>query len=162
MKVIIVTGTPAAGKTTLAHALSEALGYAYLDGWAVIDRYGLSEGYDEARGCQVVDEGAFAHAVKDEISRQGAAGASGVVVDSHFSQDIDPSFVDICLVATVPLDVLKSRLEARTYPPEKVKENLDAEVFEICYIEAVEVGHRVRKVDCSAPLGKQALLDLCE
>ena len=40
------------------------------------------------------------------------------------------------------LPALKKRLEARKYSEQKVRENLDAEIFDVCQQEALENGHK--------------------
>lgn len=161
MKVIVVTGTPATGKTTLAQALAQNRGYKYVGGWDLIESEGLSTEYDASRDCSVVDEGAFARAVVNTIEVMAGKGEKGVLIDSHFSHMVPCESVDLCLVTTVSLKDLKKRLEERGYTAAKVRENLDAEIFELCYIEAVEQGHHVRKVDCSVPLEKTELDEVC-
>ena len=49
MKVLIVTGTPATGKTTLSKKLAKKLNFHYLDVNKVIKKYNISEGYDKKR-----------------------------------------------------------------------------------------------------------------
>ena len=44
------------------------------------------------------------------------------------------------------LKTLKKRLEKRGYSKEKVRENLDAEIFDTCRIEALEAGHNVEVI----------------
>ncbi|MGM5487872.1 MAG: adenylate kinase family protein [Nanobdellota archaeon] len=142
MVVICVTGTPCVGKTTFAKELSSHLDYVYFDVGAFIKEKGLSEGFDNAHQCDIVDEDILVGALKTELTNM-----AGVILDSHMSHLLPKDLVDLCIVLKAPLKTLKSRLEARGYSPEKVRENLDAEIFDLCHIEAVEAGHTVLVLD---------------
>ena len=55
--------------------------------------------------------------------------------------------VDICIITRCKLDELERRLKERNYSPEKIRENLDSEIFEICTNEARDNGHIILQVD---------------
>ena len=65
------------------------------------------------------------------------------MIDSHLSHYIDPEYVDICFVTKCNLNELKDRLLKRHYNKHKIEENIEAEVFDVCYYEALEEGHKV-------------------
>ena len=54
-KAIIVTGTPATGKTTIAKDMAKKNKAKYIDVNLVIKKYALSEGYDTERDCEIID-----------------------------------------------------------------------------------------------------------
>src|SRR3989338_3917796 len=68
MKVLIVTGTPATGKTTLSKKLAKKLNFHYLDVNKVIKKYNISEGYDKKRKTRVVDIKKLNKALVKEIN----------------------------------------------------------------------------------------------
>ena len=72
-----------------------------------------------------------------------------LVIDSHLSHYLPKKYVDLCVVTKCDLKVLKKRLEKRKYSKEKIRENLDVEIFDICLNEAKEKGHKVKVVDTS-------------
>lgn len=142
-KVICVTGTPGTGKTVVAKALAKKLNYKYIDVNEVIVKYKLVEGYDKKRQCNIVDEKKLAKVLIAIIKER----KKGLVIDSHLSHYIPANYVDLCIVTKCDLKALKKRLEGRGYLKEKVRENMDAEIFDLCYAEAVENFHNVKVVD---------------
>ncbi len=132
--MIIVTGTPGVGKTTFAKALAEKEGRSYVCLTALCDEYGLLSEWDEKRQCFVVDSVSLVDIVLKYADEDA-------VVDGHLSHELPSSVVSACYVVKCPLDLLKKRLEVRGYSPEKIRENLDCEIFDVCYCEALENGH---------------------
>ena len=53
--IIIVSGTPGTGKTTLAKKIANKLKYKYLDVKRLITANKIAETYDKKRKCHVVD-----------------------------------------------------------------------------------------------------------
>ena len=142
MTVIVISGTPGTGKTTLAKILAK-FGYRRIDVNRLVNRKRLYEGYDRKRGSKIVDT----DRLTKELARLITSSRNKkMVVDSHLSHYLPPDYVDLCIVTKCDLKELKKRLEKR-YNQAKVRENLDAEIFDICYNEAKEFGHKVVVVD---------------
>ena len=67
--------------------------------------------------------------------------------------------VDLCIVLTCSnLKELEKRLKKRKYSKAKIRENLDAEIFQTCLMGAKEGGHKVVTWDTSNKLAKEKLL----
>ena len=150
--ILIVTGTPGTGKTTLAKALAKKLKINYLDVNDVIQEYKLREKYERKRQTYIVDEKKLSKILIRRIKEY-----KDLVIDSHLSHFIPQKHVDICIVTKTDLKVLKKRLEKRKYSKAKIKENLDAEIFEICHTEAQDQGHNIILVDTSKKSINQCL-----
>ena len=146
MKVIIITGSPATGKTTVAKELAEQKGYSYLDINSFVRDNNLSDGFDSERECDIVDEKKLVKALITYI-KANSSHLKGDVIDGHMSHFLPANFVDICVVTKCDLKTLKKRLEKRGYSQLKVRENLDSEIFDICLNEAIEQGHKPVVVD---------------
>ena len=56
-------------------------------------------------------------------------------------------YVDKCIITKCDLKELEKRLQKRKYSKEKIRENLDAEIFDTCRVEALEAGHNVEVVN---------------
>src|SRR3989338_6185214 len=142
MAVVIVTGTPGTGKTSLAKALAKKLHATYVDVNALIKDNRLAESYDAKRKTVVVDERKVVKALLAMIKKN-----KSLVIDSHFAHELPKKYVDLCIVTKCNISELKKRLEKRGYHAEKIQENIDAELFDICCNEAYEKRHNLLIVD---------------
>lgn len=141
-RLIIITGTPCTGKSTLAKALARKLRYERLD----LHHYyhSISTGYNKKKQAHDIDKKKFITLVKKKFSRA----EKGLILDSHISHLLPSRMVDLCIVLTCSnLKVLQKRLQKRKYPKEKISENMDAEIFQICLTEAQEQGHQIISFD---------------
>ena len=77
------------------------------------------------------------------------ASKKDLVIDSHLSHHLPAKYVDLCYVMKCDLKKLKKRLINRGYSNNKVRENLDAEILQVCLLEALLNKHRVKVVDTS-------------
>ncbi len=144
MVVFICTGTPGTGKTEISKQLAKMLNYEYIDVNKVIEENNLIEKYDEERKTNIVDEKKVANILIKFIQNK-----KNLVIDSHLSHYVPKKYVDYCIVLKCDIKELKKRLQKRNYHKEKIKENLDAEIFDICLNEALGFGHNVLVFDSS-------------
>lgn len=148
-QILIITGTPGVGKTTLAKALAERYGYHHVDVNLLVKQRKLGGKYDQKRKCTIVDIRKLNRHLL-QIILWAKHEKIKVVIDSHLSHYLPPKVVDRCIVVTCDLKVLKKRLQQRKYPKAKIAENLECEIMGICEQEAREIGHRVRIIDGTA------------
>ena len=139
--VICVTGAVGCGKTTYARKLAKRLGYTYVDVRALLTAHGLDTDVDVARECIIVDVKKLNKVLIRLIKKGG-----NLVLDSHLSHYLPSRYVTRVIVCTTSLQEQKKRLEKRGYSAAKVRENLDAAIFDVCLVEAVEAGHTVEVV----------------
>jgi len=173
MKTIIVTGVPGTGKTTLSKKLAKKLNFYYIDVNKIIKKYNISEGYDKKRKTKIVDVNKLNKALIKEINNYKKMIQStikkysintnsnnkieyiikknkikeGIIIDSHLSHYLPKKYVDLCIVTKCDLKVLEKRLKNKKYSKSKVRENLDAEIFDVCLNEAKENKHKTFVID---------------
>ena len=144
MKVILVSGTPGTGKTTYAGKLAKKKGYLYVDVNKVIASNKLSEGYDKKRKTKIIDTAKLNKVLIKLINEEKKKKTKGLVIDSHLSHYLPKRYADLCVITKCSLKTLKKRLVKRGYDKDKVRENLDVEIFDVCRIEALERGHKIK------------------
>lgn len=148
MKVICVTGAPATGKTIIAKKLAKKLDYCYVDVNKLISEHKLSEGYDRKRKTKIVDVDKLNKFLINEIkSLKKSKKYNGIIIDSHLSHYLPKKYVDLCIVTKCDIKELNKRLKRRKYPKSKIQENLQAEIFDVCYNEAIKRKHKVIAID---------------
>jgi len=143
MKVIIITGSVGTGKTTLAKKLAKNLNYRYIDVNKLIEKEEISSGYDRKRRCKIIDIRRLNNLLINLINNS----KKNLIIDSHLSHYLPKKYVDLCVVTKCDLKVLEKRLRKRGYTKDKIRENLDCEIFDICLNEAKELRHRVIVID---------------
>ena len=147
MKAIIITGTPGTGKTVLAKDLAEKLSYSCVDVNKIIAKYHISEGYDEKRKTKIIDTKKLSKSLIKEISSLKKTKVEGIIIDSHLSHYLPKKYADLCIVTKCDLKTLKKRLKKKKYHKDKIRENLDAEIFDVCLEEAKQGGHKITIID---------------
>ncbi len=130
---IIVTGSPGTGKTTFAKKLAKKFDYKYVDVNKIISERNLEESYDKEKKCKIIDTDELNKVLIKMIKKN-----NNLVIDSHLSQYLPKKYVEKCYVTKCNLKELEKRLKKRKYSKEKIRENLDAEIFDICLTEAKE------------------------
>merc|ERR1719343_430612 len=82
--------------------------------------------------CSIFDE----DMVCDELETILEEGGS--VVDFHSAGFLQDDWFDLVVVLRAETNILYSRLEKRHYPEPKIRENVEAEIFQTCLEEAHE------------------------
>lgn len=144
--IIIITGTPGTGKTTLAKKIARNFHYTPVGVTALIKKKKLAESYDKKRCCPVVDAVKLEKALQQYIEecRHRALQQKRevrLVIDSHMAHVLGPAYVDLCIVTRCDLKVLLSRLHKKKYSRQKIADNMESEIMEVCLSEAVDNGH---------------------
>ena len=147
MKVVAVSGVPGTGKTTLSKKLSKKLNFYYIDVNKLIYKYKLSEGYDKKRKTRIVNVNKLNKLLIDEIKILKKNKIKGVIIDSHLSHYLPRKYVDFCIVTKCDINELNKRLKRKKFHKNKIIENLQTEIFDMCLNEALERKHKVLIID---------------
>ncbi|XP_055983804.1 adenylate kinase isoenzyme 6-like [Sorex fumeus] len=128
---ILLTGTPGVGKTTLGKELAPRAGLKYVNVGDLAQEGQLFDGYDEEYECSIFDD----DKVIDELENQMSEG--GVIVDCLGCDFFPESWFHVVFVLRIDNTVLYKRLETRGYSEKKLKENIQCEIFQVLYEEAL-------------------------
>jgi len=138
--LIIISGTPGTGKTTLAIFLQKKLNFQRLDLYKYYPK--ISTDYSKSKQCYNIDCQKFLTLVKK--TKQQIQQKKGLVIDSHITHHLPKKEVDLCIILTCSnLKILKNRLAKRHYSKQKIQENLEAEIMQICFHEAQDNKHNL-------------------
>ena len=139
MKAIIVTGSVATGKTTLAKRLAKKIKAQYIDVNKLIPKYKLQIGYDKKLKSKIIDIKRLKKVLTDIVKKS----KESLVIDSHLSHYLPSKYINLCIITKCNLKTLKKRLQKKGYSKEKIRINLDAEIFDVCLTEALENKHKI-------------------
>lgn len=144
--VILLTGVPGVGKSTVADMLAERLGGDHIDLSDLAEQMGFITGWDEKRETAIAD----IDRLRQQVTLISDASERPVIVEGHFAADVViPAAELLIFVLRKAPWRLKEDLEARGYGEEKVSENVEAELLDVCLVDSLEVhdSERICEVD---------------
>jgi len=139
--MILITGTPCVGKTTVSQQLASKLNALHIDLAELVTRERLTSGVDEKRKTLIANGARLSKRVQ-QITRQHIKDRD-IIIDGHYATDI-VSARDITRVFVLRRhpEELKKLLEARGFKGRKLWENLAAEILDVCLYDAIKAaGH---------------------
>ena len=129
MKILIVSGTPGTGKTTVSKNL---LNYfkakvISLNELAISEKLILN--YDIERETSVINEKKLVSYVIKLIEHYNKLDLEFLIIESHFSDIVPEQYIDFIMILRCDPDELCIRLKKRGYKKEKIRENVQSEIL---------------------------------
>jgi adenylate kinase len=142
-QVILITGTPCVGKTTVAHQLSKELDALYVNLTELATKENLVIGQDEKRKTIIISEYKMRRKMREIIEKTEK---SNVVIDGHYAAAVVPKsrVTRIFVLRRNPVE-LREFMEKCGFQGLKLWENLAAEILDVCLVEALRL-HEKEKV----------------
>jgi broad-specificity NMP kinase/uncharacterized protein (UPF0218 family) len=136
--IIAISGTPATGKTSVAKALAKRMKWPAYSLNEIAKQKNLYKGYDKKRKADIVD----IKKLRIEVSKL-AKKHKNFIIESHYAHEMPNDLVII--LRTNPNELYK-RMKEKKWWKEKIEENIEAEIMEVCKQEALE-GNVVYEID---------------
>ena len=154
--IIVVTGTPGVGKTTVSSYLATGLKAVHLDLAEIAKRSEFYIAKDPQRETFIVDIERLTENVESRLKNA----SSRIIVSGHYAMDvISPRHNVKVFVLRCDPQELKKRLEKKGFGPRKVAENVQAEILDICFFDAAGVygEGNVYQIDVT----KKSIVEVC-
>ena len=132
MKIIIISGTPGCGKTSVTKVLSKLIDakIIYLNELAVSEDFSFE--YDKARKTYIVDFKIFLPYIVNKIKIIKINDPKFLIIEGHFSDIIPKKYIDYVFILRCDPDELAKRLKKKNYDMNKITENVQAEILGNC------------------------------
>ncbi len=131
--ILVLTGTPGTGKTSVA---------AELDSFNVVvdlTEFVREKGLGVQKDGFEVDIDAMVDALNEEVGR-----GDNTVIEGHLAHHFP---ADYCVVLRCEPGELEERLSERDYSQEKIRDNVESEALDLILQEAVETQDNIIEID---------------
>ena len=132
-RVILITGTPGTGKTTVSRLLSRKLNGIYINSGNIV-RNGYFLGLDIKRNSLIADIDKLQLFIDNMLLKIRKL----TVIDSILPDIVSPENILLVVVLHATTDELYQRLNKKGFEVKKILENIDAELCKICAQDAIE------------------------
>jgi adenylate kinase len=133
--VILVTGTPCVGKTTVAQQLTAKLDALYINLSEFAEKHRLTLGEDKERKTIIIDEEKMRIKISETIDKTEK---SNIIIDGHYAYAVVPKryATRIFVLRRNPIE-LRRFMEKCGFSGAKLWENLASEILDVCLVEAL-------------------------
>lgn len=149
MKIIIISGTPGTGKTSVSNKVSEMINAKIisLNELAISGKFTLE--YDKDRDTYIVDFDKLIPYVVNHIEVLKKQKQKYLIIEGHFSDIIPNKFIDYAFVLRCDPEYLYNRLKERDYNKQKIIENIQAEILGNCanYLIQKQIKSLIYEID---------------
>ena len=160
--VILITGTPCVGKTTVAKELAKRLNGTYLNLTDLALSHNLTVGEDTERGTTIIDETKMRAKLSEIIDAQHPI---SVVIDGHYAASVSPreKVTNVFVLRRNPIQ-LREFMEKSGFKDQKLWENLASEILDVCLTEALreQDAGKVCELDVTDKSTEDVLKDIFE
>jgi len=132
MKIIIISGTPGCGKTSVANELSKLINAKIFSLNELATSKDFSFEYDIDRKTYIVDFKIFLPYIMRKIKKIKKENPQFLIIESHFSDIIPNKYIDHIVILRCDPDELVNRLKGKNYNLKKITENVQTEILGNC------------------------------
>jgi adenylate kinase len=134
-QVILLSGTPCVGKTSVAHHLTPKLDALYVNLTDLATHENLILGKDEERNTTIVDEVKMKRRINQIITKSDK---QNIIIDGHYAVNVVPPklVTRVFVLRRDPVELRKFMTNSG-YSDRKLNENLASEILDVCLIDAL-------------------------
>ncbi len=129
---LYITGVTGTGKTSVAKKLSEQLSLDYLEVNTLVLEKGFYLGYDINRDSVIIDDELFISHIESILADKKRLCLVGGIIPLK-------NVFNFIIVLRCGVNILKQRLISRNYSKDKIESNIEAEIMNVVYYEAIEL-----------------------
>ena len=132
MQILIVSGTPGTGKTTISKNISNYLKAKVISLNELAISENLVERYDTKRETSVINNTKIISFLIELIEDYKKEDLEFLIIESHFSDIVPERYINFVIILRCDPDELYNRLKKRSYKREKIRENVQSEILGNC------------------------------
>ncbi len=153
--VIIFSGTPGTGKTTIARLLKDIFSAEYLNLTETVIANDFILETDEERETKVADLDKLIPFLENFISVH----SQNIIIEGHYADIVPDSLISVFIILRTDPKVLEQRLIEKKFSPLKIQENLQSEILGSCTSAALESHDKskIYEVDTSIATFKEII-----
>ncbi len=135
-RVILVTGTPCVGKTTVAKELARRLDARYVNLTELAKKHNLTVGEDQKRHTTIIDEDKMRAKLAKLIVTEHKP---DLIIDGHYAAAVTPNekVTHVFVLRRNPVQLRELMLKCG-FSEKKQRENLASEILDVCLVEALK------------------------
>lgn len=161
-RVILITGTPCVGKTTIARQLAAQLDAIYVNLTELAKKEKLIQGEDAERKTTIINENRMRTRLKKIIDQTEK---TNVIVDGHYAAAVVPEthVTRIFVLRRNPVE-LREFMEKSGFSGAKLWENLASEILDVCLVEALREHEpeRICELDVTGKTAENVVSEIIE
>ena len=134
-RVILVTGTPCVGKTTIARQLAKKLNAQYINLTEFAEKEKLIMDEDKERKTGIINEAKMRKKLLETLAK---AENNNIIIDGHYAGAVVPKthVTRVFVLRRNPVE-LRAFMEKSGFQGVKLWENLASEILDVCLVEAL-------------------------
>ena len=160
-RVILVTGTPCTGKTSVAKQLTAKLNALYINLTKFAEKHRLTLGEDKERKTTIINEEMMRKKLAETIN---ATDNANIIIDGHYASAVTPPNLTthVFILRRNPKE-LKQFMQKCGFKGAKLWENLSAEILDTCLIEAMQTHKgKICELDATGKTVKETVSDITD
>ncbi|MBY9010894.1 MAG: AAA family ATPase [Candidatus Lokiarchaeota archaeon] len=129
MQILIVSGTPGTGKTTISNNLTNFIEAKVISLNELAISENLIEKFDTKRETSIIDTNKLIRFLIELIEDYEKKDPEFLIIESHFSDIVPEQYINFVIILRCDPDELYTRLSRRGYKKEKIRENVQSEIL---------------------------------